>query len=188
MLQNLVVLPKKADRAWSNISQIVNVACKPALETYTKMAATSTPGDEIHNAEDNPNSQRAAYLGAEQTFPSFQQLHTMLEIRELQGDKAEPDEGLKSDLNAAREKQLALEDALMDEKNRIMELQKQLKEYKEKEKQREVCQLVMFGEMCGEDIMLTCCEKLVTQKFLSLHSETSCKDPWQHVERFLVNY
>ena len=129
MLQHLVVLPKKADRAWSNLSQIVNVACKPALETYSK----STLGGPSQ-CGDHGSPQRAPYLAADCSFPSYQQLHTMLELRELQGDdRAEPDHELKCELNSAREKQLALEDALMDEKNRILELQKQLKEYQHRE-------------------------------------------------------
>ena len=90
VLKNLVVLPSSAERAWFNVSRMVAAACKPVQQeqlqkdqflspqTRERMETTMSMVGGIARPR-----QRSATPGAtpEPMYPTYDQLHTMLEIR-----------------------------------------------------------------------------------------------------------
>ena len=90
VLKNLVVLPSSAERAWFNVSRMVAAACKPVQQeqlqkeqflspqTRERMETTMSMVGGIARPR-----QRSTTPGAtpEPMYPTYDQLHTMLEIR-----------------------------------------------------------------------------------------------------------
>lgn len=161
ILKNLVVLPTNAEKVWYNVSKIVNTACKPTfnqmINEYNDKMVTDD-NDIIHADHNrNRNESQQAYnsvvggminidglnenyvkgINIDTQYPTYEQLHRMLEIREAQNN----DEGsefnisdrkvhqLENDLNEAREKQLKLENALVEEKQKYLSLETQLQHF-----------------------------------------------------------
>ena len=146
VLKNLVVLPSSAETAWYNVSKIVNAACKPVQAELlqkqmaeqgrkrmaTKMAYQSVVGGKI---DTNAFDENYAASKSDAAYPNYSELHRLLEIRNAEdaenvhSDKVARKQGLQVELERAREKHLALEEGLLAEKDKNLELATQIQHF-----------------------------------------------------------
>eukprot|EP01083_Nonionella_stella_P043405 117082_1 len=145
ILKNLMSLPSNADHVWYNVSKIINTACKPIQNeiVYGRTEANKKHAKEtmVHTHSVvggviNANNFDENYVSKGRntsTYPSYRELKTMLEIREAKynasscnGARDQMHKAKQKELDAARDKQLQLEDALLAEKNKSYAFETQL--------------------------------------------------------------
>eukprot|EP01084_Bolivina_argentea_P067460 122841_1 len=136
ILKNLIVLPSTADTAWLNVAKIVNTACKPAQKEIIKKSNNKSLLKSIRQPKMTavrmsvwgPVKNDDTYVSEITQYPTYDELYTMLEIREAkdEGGKSQITEKMQKQLDDARQKQLQLEDALVEEKSKNLSLETQL--------------------------------------------------------------